>query len=101
MWLLWLLGQQLEPEMGSPRFAGALLRLAARGARPARSLVDPLAVTVGASGAIFGLMGAFAAIRYSRGINPFKTGIGGLIVLNLVISFAVSNISWSAATSAG
>ena len=62
--------------------------------------VDPLAFTVGASGAVFGLMGAFAAILYSRGVNPFKTGIGGLIIVNLVISFARRRTSPGAATSA-
>jgi membrane associated rhomboid family serine protease len=93
MWLLWLLGQQLEPEMGSPRF-GALYFASLLGGSAVALLVDPLAFTVGASGAVFGLMGAFAAILFSRGINPMQTGIGWLIVLNLVISFAVPNISW-------
>jgi fructose-specific phosphotransferase system IIC component len=30
---------------------------------------------------------------YSRGLNPFESGIGGLLVLNLVITFAVPGIS--------
>ena len=77
MWPLWLLGQQLEPEMGSPRFA-ALYFASLLGGSAVALAVDPLAFTVGASGAVFGLMGAFAAILYSRGVNPFKTGIGGL-----------------------
>ena len=50
-------------------------------------------LTVGASGAVFGLMGAAAVEQRARGINPFKTDIGVLILLNLVLSFALSGIS--------
>ena len=56
-------------------------------------LFSPDALTVGASGAIFGLMGAAAAILYARGINPFQTDIGMLIIFNLVLSFVLSNVS--------
>jgi membrane associated rhomboid family serine protease len=56
-------------------------------------VLDNDAVTVGASGAVFGLMGAtFVALR-SRGINPFQTGIGPLIVINLLLTFAIPGIS--------
>jgi len=50
-------------------------------------------VTVGASGAVFGLMGAAAVELRARGVNPFETGIGGLIVFNLIFSFVLSGIS--------
>jgi membrane associated rhomboid family serine protease len=52
--------------------------------------ISPDKLTVGASGAVFGLMGAaFVGLR-SRGIDPFSTGIGGLIVMNLILTFALS-----------
>ena len=38
-------------------------------------------------------MGAAAVEQRARGINPFKTDIGVLILLNLVLSFALSGIS--------
>ena len=38
-------------------------------------------------------MGAAAAILYARGINPFQTDIGMLIIFNLVLSFVLSNVS--------
>jgi len=56
-------------------------------------LVTPHANTVGASGAVFGLMGAAAVEMRSRGINPFKTDIGLLIIFNLGLSFLLAGIS--------
>ena len=56
-------------------------------------LLEPHAITVGASGAIFGLMGAaFFEMRH-RGMNPFETGIGFLIVINLALGLFIKNIS--------
>ena len=92
MFLLFLFGRQLEPELGTPVFLGVYFSSLLAGAFGAL-LVTPNAVTVGASGAIFGLMGAAAAMLFARGINPFQTPLGGLIVLNLVFSFFGSGIS--------
>ena len=56
-------------------------------------LVEPLARTVGASGAIFGLMGAAAVVMRKRGISLMESGLGIWIGLNLLLTFTVSNIS--------
>src|SRR3954468_22629146 len=89
MYLLWILGQMLEPLLGSQRFATLYFTALLWGSFGAL-LLKPDAVTVGASGAVFGLMGAAAVELRSRGINPFQTYIGMLIVLNLALSFAFS-----------
>ena len=96
MYLLYILGNMLEPALGSVRFG--LLYLAALLAGSAGALiVTPDAVTVGASGAVFGLMGATFLEMRSRGMDPMAGGIfgsiGGLILINLVFSFALSGIS--------
>jgi membrane associated rhomboid family serine protease len=92
MFLLWQLGSLLEPAIKARAFA-ALYFLSLLGGSFLVLLIDPNQPTVGASGAVFGLMGAaFVAMR-SRGIDPFSTGIGGLIILNLVFTFAIPNIS--------
>ena len=57
-------------------------------------LVTPHSPTVGASGAIFGLMGAAAVEMRARQIPIMQSGVGGLILLNLVISFTLPGISW-------
>jgi membrane associated rhomboid family serine protease len=92
MYLLWLLGNLMEPTLGSGRFAALYFTALLWGAFGAL-VASPDSLTVGASGAVFGLMGAAAVEQRSRGINPFKTDIGVLILLNLGLSFVLSNIS--------
>jgi membrane associated rhomboid family serine protease len=92
MYLLYILGQMLEPTLGSGRFA-ALYATALLWGSFGALLLTPDKVTVGASGAVFGLMGAAAVELRSRGINPFQTDIGMLIIFNLGLSFLLSGIS--------
>lgn len=92
MWVLYQLGQLLEPALGRMRFGlvyGVAMICGAFGVL----LLDPGGLTVGASGAVFGLMGAAVAAFRARGINPFDTGLGGAIALNLVFTFAIPGIS--------
>jgi membrane associated rhomboid family serine protease len=92
MYLLYMLGRMLEPVLGNVKFGlvyGVALLCGSFGALA----VQPNSYTVGASGAIFGLMGAAFFELRSRGIDPFQAGIGGLILLNLAFSFVLSNVS--------
>jgi membrane associated rhomboid family serine protease len=91
MYLLYLLGTMLEPAIGSIRFAtiyATALLVGSFGALLATS--QP---SLGASGAIFGLMGAAVVELRSRRISVMESGIGGLIILNLILSFSIANIS--------
>jgi len=93
MYVLYLLGQMLEPALGSLKFAlmyGVSLLTGSFGAL----LVSPHSLTVGASGAVFGLMGAAAVEMRARQIPVMQSGIGTLILINLVISFTLPGISW-------
>ena len=92
MYLLYILGQLLEPAIGSVRFTAIYFTSLLAGSFGAL-LLEPQAVTVGASGAIFGLMGAaFFEMRH-RGMNPFESGIGFLIIINLALGLFLNNIS--------
>lgn len=91
-WVLYQLGQLMEPVLGRLRFALVYAVALLSGALGVL-IVDPNGLTVGASGAVFGIMGAAVAAMRSRGINPFQTGLGSTIVLNLLITFAIPGIS--------
>jgi len=86
MYLLWMLGNMMEPELGQVRF-GLLYLVALLAGSAGALLVEPNAVTVGASGAVFGLMAAAFLELRSRGFDPMASGIGPLILLNLAITF--------------
>jgi membrane associated rhomboid family serine protease len=92
MLLLWQLGQLLEPALGQWRFS--LLYFASMfGGAAGALLLTPDGLTGGASGAVFGLMAAAAVGLQQRGVNPMRTGIGGTLVLNLLITFMIPGIS--------
>jgi len=85
MYLLWVLGRMLEPAIGRSRFA-ALYLTSLLGGSLGALLLSFDSATVGASGAVFGLMGGALLILRSRGIDPMATGIPLLIGLNLLLS---------------
>jgi membrane associated rhomboid family serine protease len=93
MYVLYILGQMLEPALGHLRF-GVIYAVALLTGSFGALLVTPHSPTVGASGAVFGLMGAAAVEMRARQIPIMQSGVGGLILLNLVISFALPGISW-------
>ena len=94
MLVLWILGSQVERVVGHARF-GALYLAALLAGAFAVMVAPPIpsVPTVGASGAIFGIMGAALAYQRAQRINIWQSGLGGLLVLNLVITFGISGIS--------
>ena len=92
MFVLFILGRLLEPAIGSLRFAG-IYGVAVLGGSFGALLLDPNALTVGASGGIFGLMAATFLIARDRGLDQLSQQIGLFIVLNLVITFSIPQIS--------
>ena len=62
-------------------------------ARSARCSSRTESVTVGASGAVFGLMGAALIELRRRGMSVLKSPIGILLLLNLGITFVIPNVS--------
>src|ERR1700730_10154411 len=93
MYVLYVLGQMLEPALGRLKF-GLVYAVSLLTGSLGALLVSPHAVTVGASGAVFGLMGAAAMEMRARQIPVMQSGIGGLILINLIISFTLPGISW-------
>jgi membrane associated rhomboid family serine protease len=92
MWALWFLGGILERLIGSGRMLaiyGAAVLWGSAGAL----LFSPDALTVGASGGVFGLMAALLVLSQQRGMEAMGSSIGFLLLLNLGITFAIPGIS--------
>jgi len=92
MLALYVLGGLLEPAVGKLRFALIYFVSLLAGSFGAL-LLQPVGQTVGASGAVFGLMGAAIVVMRSRGINLMESGLGLWLGLNLLITFLVPGIS--------
>ena len=83
---VYFLGQMIEPSLGSVRFAALYVASVLTGSLGAL-LLEPDAIGVGASGGVFGLLGAAFVLLRDRGINPMQTFIGPLLIINLLLSF--------------
>lgn len=92
MFALYFLGRILEPGVGTPRFLAIYLVSLLGGAFGAL-LLDPNALTVGASGAVYGIFGATFVIARRRGLDALASSVGLLIVFNLLFSISAANIS--------
>ena len=92
MFILWQLGTMLEPAIGRVRF-GLIYFVSMLCGSFGALLLSPNAFTVGASGAVFGLMAAAVVIMRHRGIDPMASGLPLWIGLNLVLTFAIPGIS--------
>lgn len=92
MWALLLVGPALEQLLGRIRFLALYLVSALGGAVLFYLLVPPGEPALGASGAIFGLFGAWFVV--ARKLRVDARSIIFLIVINLVISFVIPHIAW-------
>jgi membrane associated rhomboid family serine protease len=92
MYILYVAGTLLEPGIGTPRFLAIYFISLLAGSFGAL-LLDPTSLTVGASGAIFGLMAAVMVVARGRGREEIASQFGLFIVLNLALTFAIPNIS--------
>lgn len=90
MFALYVLGSLLEPAIGTVRFVGIYFISLLAGSLGAL-IVSPNDLTVGASGAVFGLMSAAFIMARHRGVEQIASQIGMFVVLNLVFTFAASS----------
>jgi membrane associated rhomboid family serine protease len=94
MYSLYIFGQVLEPLIGRGRFL-ALYLISMIGGSAAITLLSGLnSATLGASGAIFGLMGAYFVIMRKLGAQGGQ--LLGLIAINFAFGFFMGGISWQA-----
>ena len=94
VYILWVIGSQLENIVGKIKFI-TIYFVSLLGGSLASYLFSPFgSYSIGASGAIFGLMGAMLVVgrKHNLDISQITT----LVVINVVIGFALSGIDWRA-----
>jgi membrane associated rhomboid family serine protease len=100
MYALYLFGPTLERQVGTIPFAGMYVGSAAAGSAAAFFLGDAAMIAVGASGAVFGLFGAWLYVSWRmRRSAQGRARFNQLLVLlgiNLSLPLFISNIAWQA-----
>jgi membrane associated rhomboid family serine protease len=96
---LWIFGSVVEEELGPIRYLLIFL-ITGFFASAASYAFGPNAVGVGASGAIFGVFGAFVAFNFRRRHLALAAarlrGAVTLVVINMALAFAIPGIDWRA-----
>ena len=91
MWILYMIGQAVETRYGSLRF-GMLYIISLLGGSAGVMIVSYSSPTVGASGAIFGILGAMVVVEARNGLG-LRGPAGRLLLINLIFTFLLSNVS--------
>jgi membrane associated rhomboid family serine protease len=91
-YFIWIVGGQLERALGRWRYAAVYFASLLAGSAGAL-ILSPRELTAGASGAAFGLMGCMLVGYRQRGIPVFRSNLGMVLILNLALTFSISNIS--------
>ena len=89
--ILWWFGRSLENLIGSRRFLGLYAISLLAGAAGAL-LFSPNSLTVGASGAVFGVLGAGLVLE-RRGVMVFGGAALPIVAFNILLSFIIPRIS--------
>jgi len=92
MFFLYVMGTMLEPAIGRLNFAAVYLTSLLAGSFGAL-LFEPQALTAGASGACFGVLGALLVVARARRISIWQSGLGITLLINIVFSVSVAGIS--------
>jgi len=92
MYALWVLGQAIEQAAGRARY-GLIYAISLLAGSLGALIMSPQGMTAGASGAIFGLMGALFMGHRSMGVPLRNSPLLGILILNLIITFAIPGIS--------
>lgn len=99
-YVLWIFGTSIEREIGRVSMVGVFLATGVFAGAASFAFASRFTVAVGASGAIFGVVGAFITYHYLRRHHPLAQarlrGALSMLVLNLIIGFSIPSIDWRA-----
>jgi membrane associated rhomboid family serine protease len=94
MYALYLFGPPLEAALGRARFLAVYLISAVGGTAASYAFSSPVQPSLGASGAVFGLLGAFFFVN--RRMGRETSGLLVLLAINFAFGFYARNIDWRA-----
>jgi membrane associated rhomboid family serine protease len=94
MYALWVIGTPVEQYLGRARYVGLYFVSGLAGSAGAL-LATPLSPTLGASGAVFGILGAMLILEWQI-TGRLAGNAMTMIVINLIITFAIPGISYGA-----
>lgn len=92
MWSLWILGRAAEQYAGRLKF-GVIYGVSLLAGSLGSLVLEPTALSAGASGAIFGLLGALFLMFRAEGVPFSQSPLLNVLILNVIITFVGSNIS--------
>jgi membrane associated rhomboid family serine protease len=99
-YVLWIFGLAIEREVGRWSMLGVFLATGIFAGSASFAFAQGFTISVGASGAIFGLVGAFVAYNFARRNQMLaqarlRAAIS-MLLINLIIGFSISAIDWRA-----
>ena len=99
-YVLWIFGSEIERQIGRLTTLAVFLVTGVFAGATSFAFAPGFTVAVGASGAIFGLVGAYVAYNYLRrhhGIAQARLRSAlGMLMINLIIGFSIPAIDWRA-----
>jgi membrane associated rhomboid family serine protease len=99
-YVLWIFGNEIERQIGRVETLAVFLVTGVFAGATSFAFAPGFIVAVGASGAIFGLVGAFIAYNYRRREHVMAQarlrGALSMLVINLIIGFSIPGIDWRA-----
>ena len=99
-YVLWIFGSMMESEIGRLPMLGVFFATGIFAGAASYAFAPGFIVAVGASGAIFGLVGAFIAYNYRRRhlmlAQARLRAAASMLILNLIIGFTIPAIDWRA-----
>jgi len=99
-YVLWIFGVEIERQIGRLSTLAVFLVTGVFAGAASYAFADRFAIAVGASGAIFGLVGAFIAYNYLRRHHVMAQarlrGALTMLLINLIIGFSIPAIDWRA-----
>jgi len=94
LYTLYVLGTSVELYFGRKKYISIVFTSLISGSLASAFFNNPLTVSVGASGIVFGLIGSLILIGARFGVD--KCGIIGFVIANLALGFFLDGIDWRA-----